>query len=417
MLPMNAYAIVVLVSIVARFVIWLIADLLNLRALSDELPKEFIGIYNADDYKKSQEYTRARTRLGFVTSTFDLTVILTFWFCRGFNFLDATVRSWNWPLIPTGMVYIGILVAAKSVLSLPFDIYSTFVIEERFGFNRTTVATYITDLAKTAVLGVLLGAPLVAGILALFQYAGAASWLYCWLATALFVLFVQFIAPNWIMPLFNKFVPLAEGELRQAILSYARSVDFSLENVYVMDGSRRSSKANAFFTGFGRNKRIALFDTLIAKHSVAGLVAVLAHEIGHYKKKHVLQGLVLAILHAGVLFYILSFFIRQRGLFEAFYLDHPSIYAGLVIFGLLYAPVEMILSVLLHMRSRRNEYEADRFAARTTSDPDSLIQALKLLSRDHLSNLTPHALGVFLDYSHPPILERIEALRLQNQGS
>jgi STE24 endopeptidase len=408
---MNVYAIVVLASLAVRFVVGLITEILNLNALRDELPEEFAGVYDAVAYKKSQDYTRAQTRFGFVTSSFDLAVTLVFWFSGGFNFLDGSVRLWNWNPILTGLAYIAILVVARSALSLPFDIYRTFVIEERFGFNKTTAATYIADIVKAAGLGALLGAPLLSGILALFLHAGAAAWLYCWLATTLFTLFVQFIAPTWIMPLFNKFVPLPDGELRQAILSYARSVDFPLKNIFVMDGSRRSAKANAFFTGFGKNKRIALFDTLIEKHAVPGLVAILAHEIGHYKKRHIIQGLVLGILHAGLLFYLLSVFIRQRGLFEAFYLGHPSIYAGLVIFGLLYAPLEMVLSVLLEIRSRRNEYEADRYAAATTRDHDSMIQALKLLSLHNLSNLTPHPFYVFLNYSHPPILKRIEALR------
>ena len=413
---MNVYAVFVLAALAARVALELIAEILNLRALRDGLPQEFAGVYDAETYRKSQDYTRTLTRFGFVISIFDLAVILIFWFAGGFNLLDGIVRGWKWGPVASGMAYIGILVAARSVLSLPFGIYRTFVIEERFGFNRTTPATYIADLAKTAALGVLLGGPLLAGILALFQYAGAAAWLYCWLVSALFTLFVQFIAPTWILPLFNKFVPLEEGELRQAILSYARSVDFPIRNLYVMDGSRRSAKANAFFTGFGRNKRIALFDTLIARHTVPGLVAVLAHEIGHYKKRHVLQGLALGILHAGVLFYLLALFLRQWGLFEAFYLEQPSIYAGLVIFGLLYAPLEMILSVLVHMYSRRNEYAADRYAAQTTRDPDSLIQALKLLSRHNLSNLTPHSLYVFLNYSHPPILKRIKTLRNSGGG-
>ena len=363
---MNVYAIVVLATLAVRFVVGLITEILNLKALRDELPEEFAGVYDAEAYKRSQDYTRAQTRFGFVTSSFDLAVILVFWFSGGFDFLDGIVRSWNWNPILTGLAYIAILMVGRSALSLPFDIYRTFVIEERFGFNKTTVATYIADIVKAAGLGALLGAPLLSGILALFLNAGAAAWLYCWLATTLFTLFLQFIAPTWIMPLFNKFVPLPEGELRQAILSYARSVDFPLKNVFVMDGSRRSAKANAFFTGFGKNKRIALFDTLIEKHSVAGLVGILAHEIGHYKKRHIIQGLVLSILHAGLLFYLLSVFVRQKGLFEAFYLEHPSIYAGLVIFGLLYAPLEMVLSVLMQIRSRRNEYEADRYAAATT---------------------------------------------------
>ncbi len=408
---MNAYAVVVLGTLVVRYVVGLMTEILNLQALRDELPEEFAGVYDAQDYRKSQAYTRTQTRFGFVLSSFDLAVILVFWFSGGFNIVDSIVRSWSWSLIPTGLAYIGILIVGKSILSLPFSIYSTFVIEARFGFNKTTVGTFVADIVKAALLGVLLGAPLVSGILALFRYAGPAAWLYCWLATTIFILFVQFIAPTWLMPLFNKFVPLQEGELRQAILDYARYVDFPLKNLFVMDGSRRSAKTNAFFTGFGRNKRIALFDTLIEKHSVPGLVTIVAHEIGHYKKKHLLTGLVLSILHAGMLFYLLSIFIRQSGMFRAFYLEHSSIYAGLVIFGLLYAPIEMLLSILIQCHSRRNEYEADCYAADTTRDPDSMIQALKLLSLQNLSNLTPHPLNVFLNYSHPPVLRRIQALR------
>jgi STE24 endopeptidase len=408
---MNAYGMIVLASLVLSFALELIAEMLNLNALRDVLPEEFAGVYDADSYRKSQRYTRVRTRFGFVTSAFGLAITLVFWFAGGFQYLDVIVRRWGMNPILTGLAYIGILAVARSALSLPFNIYSTFVIEERFGFNKTTPRTYVADIIKALVLGIVLGAPLLSGILALFQYAGAAAWLWCWLAAAIFMLFVQFIAPTWIMPLFNKFTPLPDGELRQAILSYARSVHFPLKNLFVMDGSRRSSKANAFFTGFGRNKRIALFDTLVEKHSVPGLVAILAHEIGHYKKRHIIQGMVISVLHAGVLFYLLSAFIDHRGLFEAFYLEQVSIYAGLVVFSMLYSPLEMILSVGMNMVSRRNEYQADRYAAGTTRDPGSLIQALKQLSLDNLSNLTPHAFHVFLNYSHPPVLERIRALQ------
>lgn len=408
---MNVYAIIILTTLVASFVVDLIAELLNLRALRDELPQEFQGVYDAEQYKKSQDYTRVRTRFGFVTSLFGLVLTLAFWFAGGFPYLDKIVRSWGLHPILTGLAYIGILVLAKSVLSLPFSIYSTFVIEERFGFNKTTPKTFVLDLLKGLALGILLGAPLLAGILAFFQYAGVWAWLYCWLAVTVFTLFVQFIAPTWIMPLFNKFTPLDEGELREAILNYAKSVNFSLQNLFVMDGSKRSSKSNAFFTGFGKNKRIALFDTLIAQHTVPELVAVLAHEIGHYKKKHILKGMLISILHAGFMFYLLSIFLSHQGLFEAFYMQEPSIYAGLIFFGMLYSPFEVILSVFLHMFSRKNEYEADRFAAETTRDPDAMISALKKLSVHNLSNLTPHPFYVFLNYSHPPTLERIRALR------
>jgi STE24 endopeptidase len=297
------------------------------------------------------------------------------------------------------------------LLSLPFSVYSTFAIEERFGFNKTTPRTFILDLLKGMGLMAVIGGPLIAGILAFFEYTGAHAWLYCWAITTVVMLFLQFIAPTWIMPLFNKFTPLEEGELRERILAYARSVNFPLENLFVMDGSRRSTKSNAFFTGFGKRKRIALFDTLIAKHTVAELVSVLAHEIGHYKKKHILQGLIISILHSGVMFFLLSFFISHKGLFDAFYMDKMSLYTGLIFFSLLYTPIELILSIFLQIVSRKHEYEADRFAAETTHQPKEMISALKKLARDNLSNLTPHPFYVFLNYSHPPMLERIRAIR------
>lgn len=408
---MNIYAIIILATLVLSYLLSLITDILNLKALRKQLPDEFKGVYDAEEYKRSQEYTKVKTQFGFLTSSFGLAVTLIFWFAGGFNYLDQIVRGWNLHPIWTGLVYIGILIFARTILSLPFSIYETFVIEERFGFNKTTPATFVLDLLKGFMLSIVLGAPLLAGVLAFFQYTGEWAWLYCWLATTAFTLVVQFIAPTWIMPLFNKFTPLEEGELREAIFSYARSVDFPLKNVFVMDGSKRSTKSNAFFTGFGKNKRIALFDTLIEKHTVPELVAVLAHEIGHYKKKHIIKGTVISILHTGVIFYLLSIFISHEGLFEAFYMEQVSIYAGLIFFGMLYSPIELILSIFMQIFSRKNEYEADRFAAETTKTPNAMIDALKKLSVHNLSNLTPHPLYVFLNYSHPPILKRIRAIR------
>jgi STE24 endopeptidase len=222
---------------------------------------------------------------------------------------------------------------------------------------------------------------------------------------------MQFIFPTWIMPLFNKFTPMESGELKEAILKYARSVNFPIKNVFVMDGSKRSSKSNAFFTGFGRNKRIALFDTLIEKHTVPELVAVLGHEIGHYKRKHILQGMVISILHTGVLLFLLSVFLNSAGLYGAFYMEQHSVYAGLLFFGLLYTPIELLLSIVMQMVSRRNEYQADHFAAETIDEPESMVDALKKLSASNLSNLTPHPFYVFLNYSHPPLLQRIQAIQ------
>jgi STE24 endopeptidase len=392
-------------------VINLVMNMLNLKALKPELPQEFKGVYDDDAYRRSQEYTRVYTKFGFLTSTISILATLIFWFAGGFNYLDNMVRGWNLNMIWTGLFYIAVLVILRSLLSLPFSIYGTFVIEERFGFNKTTPKTFILDILKGLLLGVILGGPLLAGLLFFFDYAGAYAWLYCWIATTVFTLFIQFIAPTVIMPLFNKFTPMEEGELRDSITSYAQSVKFPIKGIFVMDGSKRSAKSNAFFTGFGRNKRIVLFDTLIGKHTISELVAVLAHEIGHYKKKHILKGMVISILHMGVMFYLLSIFLSHQGLFDAFYMENTSIYAGLLFFGMLYAPIELILSLFMQIFSRKNEYEADRFAAGTINNSESMVDALKKLSLNNLSNLTPHPLYVFFNYSHPPVLQRIKAIR------
>ena len=386
---------------------------MNLKGLKAKLPSEFEGVYDREAYEKSQNYTRVKTNFGFVTGVFDFAILLLFWFAGGFNLLDLYVRGWGYGPVWTGLLFVAILMVVKTMISLPFSIYDTFVIEEKFGFNKTTASTFIIDMIKAVILSVLLGGPLLAAILFLFEYGGPAAWFYCWVAVTLFILIIQFIAPTWIMPLFNKFTPLEEGELREAIMAYAKSVGFSLENLFVMDGSKRSSKSNAFFTGFGKHKRIALFDTLIEKHTVQELVAVLAHEIGHYKKKHILQGMVISIIHLGIMLYLISIFISHKGLFDAFYMDNLSVYSGLIFFSLLFTPIEMVLSIFMHMLSRKNEYEADRFAADTTGMADKLIDALKKLSVHNLANLTPHPFYAFLNYSHPPLMERIQSLRKQ----
>jgi STE24 endopeptidase len=408
---MNVYAVIILATLLLDYGLNLLADILNLRGLRHELPEAFRGVYDADTYRKSQQYTRAQTQFAWVTSTVMLVVTLGFWFVGGFQALDRIVRAWSLGPIWTGLAYISILLLGRALLSLPCSIYSTFVLEERFGFNKTTPATFVSDVLKGLGLAIALGGPLLAGVLAFFTYAGAYAWLYCWIATAMFMLVMQFIAPTWILPLFNTFRPLEAGTLKEALLAYARSVNFPLEGVFVMDGSRRSSKSNAFFTGFGKHKRIALFDTLIAQLTPSELVAVLAHEVGHYRKKHVLQGMVLSIAHLGVVFFLLSVFMTHQGLFEAFYVEQPSVYAGLLFFGLLYTPMELVLSIGIHILSRKHEFEADRFAVETIDKPEAMAQALQKLSVHNLSNLTPHPFYVFLHYSHPPVLERIRAIR------
>ena len=407
---MNFIAVIILVTLLIDFVLHLSADHLNLKGLRSDLPDAFIGVYNPDRYRKSQEYLRVNTRFCWITDTFNVVVVLVFWFSGGFNLLDNWVRAFGYGPIPAGLIYIGMLMLVRTILFLPFNIYDTFVIEERFGFNKTTLKTFVLDLLKMLGLSVLLGGIVLSGVLAFFQYAGGNAWWYCWIGVSLFMLVMQYIAPTWIMPLFNKYKPLEDGDLRDAIFSCADKIKFSLNNVFVMDGSRRSAKSNAYFTGFGKHKRIVLFDTLIEKHSVSELVGVLAHEMGHFKKKHILKMTALGIVQMGLLFYLLSFFISFDKLFEAFYMDRPSVYAGLIFFGMLYAPLDFFIGFFAQMLSRRNEYEADRFAAETTKDPSSMINALKKLSVHNLSNLTPHQFYVLLNYSHPPVLDRIKAI-------
>jgi STE24 endopeptidase len=407
---MNLFAIIILTALLFNFILNAAAKMLNLRTLKTPVPEEFAGIFNAEEYARMQAYTRANTRFSLISATFDLVVLLLFWFAGGFNWLDHLVRGPGMPVLITGLIYIGLLTFASGLLSLPFAIYDTFVIEAHFGFNRTTIRTFILDLLKSVALAIVLGGPLLAGLLVFFQYAGAWAWLYAWIATAVYALLMTFIAPTWIMPLFNKFTPLEEGDLKNSIMAYAEKARFPLRGVYVMDGSRRSSKSNAFFTGFGKNKRIALFDTLIEKHTTDELTAVLAHEIGHYKKKHIVTGMVLSIAQMGVMFFILSVFIRLEGLHKAFGMEEVSLYAGLIFFTLLYSPVEIILSPLLNALSRRHEFQADHFAVTTSGLGEAMISALKKLSHDNLSHLTPHPLYVFLHYSHPPVLERIRRI-------
>ncbi len=407
---MNTIAIIILAAIIFDYALNGLADHLNLSKLRNDLPEGFLGIYDTDRYRQSQQYLKANTRFGWATATFNVAVMLIFWFAKGFPLLDEWVRSFHYSPVITGLIYMGVLVLFKGLLSLPFSIYATFVIEERFGFNQTNWTTFITDLAKGLLLAVLLGAPLLAGILAFFEHAGKHAWWYCWIAVTLYMLGVQFIAPTWIMPLFNKFTPLEAGELKSAILSYADSIDFPIENVFVMDGSRRSSKSNAFFTGFGKHRRIVLFDTLIKRHTTGELLAVLAHEMGHYKKKHILLTMTIGILQMGIMLFLLSIFISYQGLFDAFYMPQKSVYAGLIFFAMLYSPIDFISGIFMQMLSRRNETVADRFSAETTHDPDSMVAALKKLSVDNLTNLMPHPLYVFLNYSHPPVLQRIRAI-------
>lgn len=414
---MNGWLIFVLALLVFDYVLDVVVEQLNLRRLSPEIPEEFRGVYDAEKYAKSQRYTREGVRFGLVETSVLLPVTMGFILLGGFGWVDGLARAAGWGLIPTGLLFAAILGVLSMLVGLPFKIYDTFVIEAKYGFNRTTVGTFIADMVKGLALGAILGGPVLAGILWFFAHAGPLAWLYAWGALAAFQIVLMYIAPVVILPLFNKFTPLEDGELRQAIERYAAAQNVPLSGIFKIDGSRRSTKSNAYFTGFGRTKRIALFDTLIANHTTEELVGVLAHEVGHYKLGHIRKFIAVSFASSLLMFWILSKFIAVPGIYEAFCVPfapvggQTPIYAGLVFFGFLYAPISMLLGLLGNILSRKHEYEADAFAARTTGQAAPMIAALKKLSVDNLSNLTPHPLKVFLEYSHPPVLARIAALR------
>lgn len=407
---MNIYGVVILAALLLEYALSGLARLLNLKALRPEPPPGFEDVYDAEAYRESQVYTRAATRFGLLTSTVQLAALLAFWGLGGFAWLDARVRATGLDTPWDGLLFFAALGLAAALLSLPFDAWETFVLEARFGFNRTTVRTFVLDRLKGLALAVALGGPLLAAVLLFFARAGDNAWWLCWLIAVAASLVLQVVFPIWILPLFNRLEPLPEGALRDALRAYAGRAGYELDGIFVMDGSKRSTRGNAFFTGFGKTRRIALFDTLIEQQTVPELVAVLAHEVGHAKHRHILKVLLLSILHTGVVFYLLQVVLEHRGLFAAFGIAEPSVHAGLVFFGLLFTPVELVLGLGLNALLRRHEYQADRFAA-TTTTPGAVTSALVKLARDNLANLTPHPFFVVLNHSHPPLVERVAAIR------
>ena len=410
---MNIWLIIVLSIIILSFILEFIVSKLNLRALSPDLPKEFEDIYNGEEYEKSQNYTKETTRFSMFESCFSTTITVVFIVLGGFNWVDILARQFGYSTIVTGLIFTGILGALTSIVGLPFSIYSTFVIEQKFGFNKTTVKTYILDMVKGTVLAILLGGPILALIFWFFESAGNLAWIYCWVGLVLFSFIMQFLAPVLIMPLFNKFTPLEPGELRDKIHNYSVKEHFKLSGIYTMDGSKRSTKLNAFFTGFGKFRKIVFFDTLVEKLSPDEIIAVLAHEMGHFKLKHIFKMMAISIIQTGLMFFLLSLFLKFPEISKGFLLEKTSIYASLIFFGFLYSPISLFTSIGFNILSRKHEYEADAYAARTTGDAIQLVTSLKKLSRANLSNLTPHPLHVFLHYSHPPLLARINRLTMK----
>lgn len=401
--------ILLLAAITVDYVLELILDILNLSYQKDELPEQLKNIYDAEKFRKSQEYLKANTRFGFVTSTFSyLLMIVVLWF-GVLGWLDIMVKLSFSNSIVQSLVFFGILFLASDLLNTPFSLYQTFVIEEKFGFNKTTLKTFFFDKLKGYAMALIVGGIVITALLWLIQEMGQNFWIWFWMVISGVIIFISMFYTSVILPLFNKLTPLGEGALRTAIEDYSRKVDFPVTNIFVMDGSKRSAKSNAFFSGLGRKKKIVLFDTLINNHSQEELVAVLAHEAGHYKKKHILQGLIISVLQTGLILFILSLFIFNRQLSYALGGGELSIHLNLIAFFMLFSPISNITGILSNIWSRKNEYEADRYAAETYS-AHALSEALKKLSADNLSNLTPHPAHVFVHYSHPPLIQRLRAL-------
>lgn len=385
-------------------------DYLNTTKWSDTLPEEVKGIYDEEKYKKQQAYSRENHRFGMITSSFSMVLTLAMFLLFGFAWLDGWVWSMTSNAILAALLFFGVLMLASDLLTLPFDVYDTFVIEEKYGFNKTTPKTFVFDKIKGWLVGGLIGGGILALVIFIYQKTGDMFWIYAWLVISAFSVFMAMFYSNLIVPLFNKQTPLEEGELRDAISAFAQKVGFKLDNIFVIDGSKRSTKANAYFTGLGAKKRIVLYDTLIKDMTTEEIVAVLAHEIGHNKRKHVVQGLLIGLVQTAVVLFIFGLLIGNPKLSQALGVEKPNFHIGLVAFGVLYSPISFFTGIFMNLLSRKNEYQADRFAAENYK-PEALASALKKLSVNNLSNLTPHKLYVFFNYSHPTLLQRLAFLK------
>lgn len=400
---------VIIFFIVFEYSIERILDYLNKKNWSNDIPEEMEGYIDEQKYAETQQYEKTNKKMSLITGTLGFALILFMLFFDGFALLDNWVRQYTEQPILMSLLFFGVLYLLYDLISIPFSIYQTFVIEEKFGFNKTTVSTFITDKLKGYLLTIILGGGMLSLVVFFYQITGPWFWLITWIVVTLFSLFFTMFYTSILVPVFNKLTPLEDGELRTAIQAYSTKVNFPLKDVMVIDGSKRSAKANAYFSGIGPKKSIVLYDTLIEKHSVEELVSVIAHEVGHYKKKHVQKNFILSILQTGLLLYIFGWAVNSPVLSQTLGATEPSFHLGLLAFSLIFNPVSFLIGILMNMYSRKNEFEADAYAKLTYSG-DKLMEALKKLSVDNLSNLRPHPAYVFFHYSHPPLLERLKAL-------
>lgn len=408
MKPETIFSIIIAILVVS-FIIDQALDYLNAKHFNDPLPAELQDVFDEEEYKKSQRYKKERYKFGFLTSTISLIATLLFFFLDGFAYVDGLARSVSENEIIVALVFFGIIMIASDIISTPFSYYSTFVIEEKYGFNKTTRKTFFLDKLKGWLMGAVIGGIILGAIIWFYQSTGDNFWGYAWGLVTAFTILMNLFYARFIVPLFNKQTPLEEGALRSQIEKYASKVGFTLDKIFVIDGSKRSTKANAYFSGFGSEKRVTLYDTLINDLDEDEIVAVLAHEVGHYKKKHIIVNLFAAILTTGFTLWLLSLFIGNPLLSEALDVSKPSFHIGLVAFGVLYSPISGITGLVMNYLSRKFEYQADDYAKNTFAGKP-LISGLKKLSKNSLSNLTPHPLYVFAHYSHPTLLQRFQNL-------
>jgi len=401
---------IIIAILVISFLVDQALDYLNAKHFNDTLPVELQDVFDEEEYKKSQRYKMERYKFGVLTATISLIATLLFFFLDGFAFVDGLARSVSNNEILIALVFFGIIMIASDILSTPFSYYSTFVIEEKYGFNKTTRTTFFLDKLKGWLMGAIVGGIILGAIIWFYQSTGMNFWLYAWAIVTVFTIFMNLFYARLIVPLFNKQSPLEVGSLRSKIEEYASKVGFTLDKIFVIDGSKRSTKANAYFSGFGSEKRVTLYDTLIGDLDEEEIVAVLAHEVGHYRRNHIIINLFAAIVTTGFTLWLLSLFIGNPLLSEALNVSQPSFHIGLIAFGVLYSPISGITGLVMNYLSRKFEYQADNYAKNTYA-ATPLISGLKKLSKNSLSNLTPHPLYVFAHYSHPPLLQRFRNLK------
>ena len=407
---MNIFFYIIIGSLLFEFCLRTISKYLDLKHISSSIPSSFKNYYNADKYNKAQKYFKENAQFSYLTSAFDIILIFIIILSGLFNNLDLLIRSWEFSPIINGLLFFLILFIIQDFINTPFSLYSTFIIEEKYGFNKINLKTFILDKIKGYFLLIIIGGGILSLILFFFKKFDNWAWLYAWFGLSIFMVILQPLYTMFIAPMFNKFTPLKDGDLKEAINALSEKIKFPISNIDVMDGSKRSTKSNAYFSGIGKTKRIALFDTLIEQHTNDELLSILAHEVGHYKLKHNIKGMVLGIFQTGVMFYLLSLFLNNNELFSVFKMDNVSNYAGLLFFSLLYSPINLFLSFISYAISRKHEFEADAFAKKVIGTEKYLVEGLKKLTVSNLGNLYPHKLTVLLNYSHPPILQRIDAL-------